>query len=169
MSTFKWDALGESKKVPSLVPAAVTGTVTGVVIDGTDCAYITHEIEIGAITTQDSGDNLVATINESDKVTNSTTLSGGTALPAAAVLGVEYVQGGTFGGTTTPPSFPIVSLGTTLPTFNNATTYPSGTIARINTLKNKNYQQLVLTATGSPSLLLAASALLSGYGISPTV
>lgn len=168
MSTFQWDALAETKKVPSLVPAAVTGTVTGVVIDGTTYDYITHEIEIGVITTQDSGDNLAMTINESDKYTNATTLTTGTALPAANVLSVEYVQGGTFGGATTPPSFPIVSSGTTLPTFNNATTYPSGTIARIHTRKNKNYQQIVLTGTGSPSMLLAASALLSGPLVVPT-
>jgi hypothetical protein len=109
MSTFMWDALNETKKVPSLVPASVTGTVTGVVIDATTYLYVTHEIELGTLTTQDTGDNLAMTINESDKYTNSTTLSTGTALPATDVLGVEYVQGGTFAGTTTPPSFPITS------------------------------------------------------------
>src|SRR5580692_8041679 len=96
---IKWDALQEQKAVPSLVPAAVTGTVTGVVIDARKVDYVTHEIQIGGITTLDGTDLLTPTINESNTATNSTTLSSGTALPAANVLGVEYVTGGGFSQT----------------------------------------------------------------------
>jgi hypothetical protein len=162
---IKWDALQEQKAVPSLVPAAVTGTVTGVVIDARKCSYVTHEIQIGAVTTLDGTDLLTPTINESNTATNSTTLSSGTALPAGNVLGVEYVTGGGFSQTWSS-SFPKAGVGgisATLPVINDSTKFQSGTVIRIWTQKNFDFQQLLLTATGSPSLLLGATAVLSGF------
>lgn len=165
-----YDSLNEEKVVESLPPVAVTGTVSGSqVIDTTGAKYCTHELILGVPTTLDSGDNLALSINESDAcATNGQSLTNPTALPAANILGVEYITGGTFSGGTANNGVNKVAAGQTLPTLNNSTTFASGTVIRIYTEKNKTFQRITLTGTGSPSVILGAVAKLSGFTYTPT-
>lgn len=158
-----YDALNEEKLVESIVPQAVTATTSGYVVNGTNARYIVHNIAIGAITTMTSSDYLTASISEADAITDGTTLSNGTTLPTANILGAEYCTGAGY-----VANFPKVTWASPYK-INDSTAFASGSTLRLVTLKNKTYQQLVLTKTGSFSALVSATAKICGYGVVPAV